>query len=100
VTFVITDTCLGVKDASCVAVCPVDCIVGTQDDPMMFIDPSLCIDCAACAPVCPVKAIYAAADVPTEQAHFAEINRQYFANRGDVLSRLSAIRSFERSGET
>ena len=29
-TFVITETCLGVKDASCVAACPVDCIVGTQ----------------------------------------------------------------------
>jgi ferredoxin len=88
VTFVITEKCLGVKDASCVATCPVDCIIGTPDDPMMFIDPALCIDCAACAPVCPVKAIYAEAEVPPEQAQLIAINRQYFCDRANALEQL------------
>ncbi len=32
-TYVITEPCIGVKDASCVDVCPVDCIHSTDDDP-------------------------------------------------------------------
>ena len=31
-TYVITEPCIGVKDASCVDVCPVDCIHATDDD--------------------------------------------------------------------
>ncbi len=30
-TYVITEPCIGLKDASCVAVCPVDCIYTTDD---------------------------------------------------------------------
>ena len=88
--YVITAACIGVKDASCVAACPVDCIVGTQDDPMMFIDPTLCIDCAACVPVCPVKAVFLATDVPAEQAEFVDINQQYFTDRESTLRRLAS----------
>ena len=88
--FVITGACVCVKDKSCVATCPVDCIVGTQSDPMLFIDPSLCIDCAACAPVCPVKAIYSEAEVPQDQKEFIEINRAYFSQREAVLRLLDA----------
>ena len=62
---------------------------------MMFIDPSLCIDCAACVPVCPVKAIYTAAEVPPEQVPFVEINRQYFTDRENALGQLRAIRPSE-----
>ena len=38
-TYVITEPCIGVKDAGCVDVCPVDCIHATDADPMFFIDP-------------------------------------------------------------
>lgn len=89
--FVITSACIGVKDESCVATCPVDCIIGMKDDPMLFIDPSLCIDCDACAPVCPVKAIVKESELPEELREFAAINRDYFSDRAAVLSRLSAI---------
>ncbi len=39
VTYVIGETCIDVKDKSCVEVCPVDCIIGTDEDRMLYIDP-------------------------------------------------------------
>jgi Na+-translocating ferredoxin:NAD+ oxidoreductase RNF subunit RnfB len=42
--YVITAACTGVKDTSCVDVCPVDCIHGTDDDPRLSIAPDECID--------------------------------------------------------
>ena len=55
-TYVITEPCIGTKDASCVDVCPVDCIHSAEDDPQYYINPETCIDCAACETVCPVNA--------------------------------------------
>jgi len=40
--YVIAEPCVGVKDKSCVAVCPVDCIHEVED--MLYIDPNECID--------------------------------------------------------
>src|SRR5260221_13511053 len=64
VTYVICQPCIGVKDASCVDVCPVDCIHAREEDEQYFIDPDECIDCGACEPVCPVTAIFADSAVP------------------------------------
>ncbi|MGH2469873.1 MAG: indolepyruvate ferredoxin oxidoreductase subunit alpha [Chloroflexota bacterium] len=64
--FVITEPCIGVKDAGCLTVCPVDCIVTTDADEMYYIDPDRCIDCGACAPECPVNAIFEESDVPAD----------------------------------
>jgi len=89
--YVITGACIGVKDATCVATCPVDCILGGAGDPMLFIDPALCIDCGACMPVCPVNAIFIESEVPAEQAEFTKINKQYFENPGAALDRVIAI---------
>jgi ferredoxin len=69
-THVVTEACIGVKDSSCVAVCPVDCIHDLG--PMMVIDPGECIDCGACIPECPVEAIYTAQDLPSALARFAD----------------------------
>jgi len=52
-TYVIAEPCIGVKDASCVDVCPVDCIHTTDEAPLYYIDPDECIDCGACEPACP-----------------------------------------------
>ena len=77
-TYVITQPCIGLKDASCVEVCPVDCIY--EGEEMYYIHPDECIECAACEPECPVEAIFAEEDVPPEWRHFiqvnADINRQ------------------------
>jgi ferredoxin len=78
VTYVITEPCIGTKDASCVDVCPVDCIHSTAEDEQYFINPETCIDCAACETICPVSAIYFEDDVPAEQKQFIEINADWF----------------------
>ncbi len=54
--FVITSPCVGVKDGSCVAVCPVDCIHEAEDQ--FYIVAEECIDCGLCVPECPVDAIF------------------------------------------
>lgn len=76
--YVIAEPCIDVKDASCVAVCPVDCIQGTDDDNMLYINPDECIDCGACAPECPVSAIYPADQTPEQWRHFIQMNADYF----------------------
>jgi len=43
-TYVIAEPCIGVKDASCVDVCPVDCIHTSDEAPLFYIDPDECID--------------------------------------------------------
>ena len=82
--YIITEPCIGVKDLSCVDVCPVDCIHpregadGFKEAEMLYIEPDECIDCGACVPVCPVSAIFAEEDLPTEWAAYTERNAAYF----------------------
>ena len=77
-TYIITQPCIGVKDASCVDVCPVDCIHTTDEAEMYYVDPDECIDCGACESACPVSAIYPEDAVPEEWAHFIDINYDFF----------------------
>lgn len=78
--YVITETCVDVKDKACVDVCPVDCIHpgDGEEEPMLYIDPDECIDCGACEPECPVEAIFAEEDLPEDQGRFLQINAKYF----------------------
>ncbi|MFZ3070382.1 MAG: ferredoxin family protein [Anaerolineaceae bacterium] len=74
---VITNLCL--RDAGCVVVCPVACIVPgnpPSEWPLFYIDPATCIDCGACIPECPYGAIFNQHDVP----------QHYVASGGEVLS--------------
>ena len=75
-TYVIIEPCIGVKDASCVDVCPVDCIY--EGDDMFYIHPDECIDCAACEPECPVEAIFAEEDLPPESVDYLKKNADFF----------------------
>lgn len=77
-TYVICQPCIGVKDASCVDVCPVDCIHAREEDEQYYIDPAECIDCGACEPACPVDAIFEESGVPPEWREFIRINAEYF----------------------
>ncbi len=77
-TYTITEPCIDTKDASCVDVCPVDCINSTADDPQYYIDPETCIDCAACETVCPVSAIFFEDDVPEQWKQYTQINADWF----------------------
>jgi ferredoxin len=77
-TYTITEPCIGVKDASCVDVCPVDCIHTTPEDQQYYINPEVCIDCAACESVCPVTAIFFEDDVPEQWKHYTPLNAEWF----------------------
>lgn len=77
-SYVITDPCIGVKDGTCVEVCPVDCIATTDDAGQFFIDPALCIACEQCVLVCPVDAIYLEHEVPEPWKASIERNRNFF----------------------
>jgi ferredoxin len=75
-TYVIVETCIGVKDRACVDVCPVDCIYEGEDQ--LYIHPDECIDCGACEPECPVTAIFPEEDVPPQYASYIEKNKEVF----------------------
>ncbi len=74
--YIIVEPCIGVKDASCVAVCPVDCIYEGEDQ--YYINPDECIDCGACEPECPVEAIFTDDSVPEEWQSYIAKNRNFF----------------------
>lgn len=76
--YIITEPCIGTKDASCVDVCPVDCIHSDDNAPQFYINPDQCIDCAACELVCPVTAIFHESDVPENWKGFLQVNADYF----------------------
>jgi ferredoxin--NADP+ reductase len=82
-SYVITQNCC--KDASCVSVCPVNCISplpGTQAydvEPMLYIDPEVCIDCGACADACPVDAIVPADVLSETEQVYADLATGYYA---------------------
>ena len=93
--FIITDPCISTKDASCVDVCPVDCIHPRKDAPefeqatILYIHPEDCIDCGACVPACPVAAIYDSLDsTPASQKDLIEANAIY--RNGDPDARAQA----------
>lgn len=76
--YVITEPCIGVKDASCVDVCPVDCIHSTDDAPQYYINPDQCIDCAACELACPVTAIVSDNDLTDANRAYLKINADFY----------------------
>ncbi|SES33117.1 FAD-dependent oxidoreductase [Lentzea albida] len=88
--FAITQTCCA--DASCVAVCPVNCIHPTPDEPdfgttdMLYVDPRTCIDCGACADACPVDAIFPVDALTAAMRPYADINAGYYAGRAPVAA--------------
>ena len=86
-TYVIAKPCIGVKDTSCVEVCPVDCIHPTPDESdfeaeeQLYIDPDECIDCDACVEACPVDACFAEEQLPAEWIVYSQVNADYYASR-------------------
>ncbi|WP_236796235.1 FAD-dependent oxidoreductase [Amycolatopsis sp. GM8] len=83
--YAITQTCCA--DASCVSVCPVNCIHPAPGEPdfgstdMLYVDPRACIDCGACADACPVDAIFPVDALTASLAGYSEINASYYAGR-------------------
>ena len=74
--YVVTEPCIGTKDKSCVAVCPVECFYEGQEQ--LFIHPEECIDCGLCVPECPVDAIFPDDEVPEKWKSYTEKNVTVF----------------------
>lgn len=77
-TYVIAQPCIGTKDASCVEVCPVDCIHSDDAADQYYINPAECIDCGVCAEVCPVEAIFFEDDLPEQWGEYKAKNAEYY----------------------
>jgi len=77
-TYVITSTCVDVKDGGCVPACPVDCIY--EGGRMLYIQPDECIGCGLCESICPVGAIWEDVELDDEGKPFIEVNAEYFAD--------------------
>jgi ferredoxin len=89
-TYIITSLCL--RDASCVEVCPVECIVPGKPEsewPWFYIDPDTCIDCGACVPECPFEAIFPEDEVPSD----------YVAKGGEKISMPAGTEGFDETFE-
>jgi ferredoxin len=71
---VVTQPCHDCKYTDCVTVCPVDCFY--QDENMLYIDPTECIECQACIPECPVGAIFSDTEVPAKWHEYIAINAE------------------------
>ena len=82
--YVITQPCIGMRDASCADVCPVDAIhpgpneLGFDEHQQLYINADECIDCGACEAACPVTAIFEESAVPEEWHSFIQINADFF----------------------
>ena len=83
--FAITQSCC--SDASCVEVCPVDCIHPTPGEPdfgttdILYVDPRSCIDCGACADACPASAVKPIELLRGGEVVFAQLNAAYYEER-------------------
>ena len=84
--YVITQPCIGTKDASCVEVCPVDCIYEGEDQ--YYIHPDECIDCGACEPECPVNAILPDTEEGTDK--WVEFNAKYSVTWPNISVKIDA----------
>lgn len=98
--YVVTRSCIGTKDRSCVEVCPVDCFYdikkksyndkygvalahGGTDPGMLVIHQDECIHCGACATECPTEAIYEDSDVPDDLKEFIKSNEEETSSMSD-----------------
>lgn len=78
-TYVMTDPCTGVKDASCADVRPVECMHASPGAKGYYIDPDNCVDCAVCVAEYPVDAISPKLEVPEEMERFLRLTAAYFS---------------------
>src|SRR5699024_9228920 len=88
--------------ASCVSVCPVNCIHPAPGKPdfghtdMLYIDPHTCIDCGACADACPVDAVLPVDMLTGPLENYAEINAAYYADRSPTAAEPDPAPNFHQ----
>lgn len=90
-TYIVTETCIGVKDQACMEVCPEYCIYSEDSDDMSFINPYQCTDCGVCLEACTIGAIFADASVPKASFEFIALNKHWFKHKSSVRARIREI---------
>ena len=73
-TYVVTENCINCKHTTCVEVCPTDAF--REGENFLVIDPDACVDCDLCPAECPVDAIFEEDNLPEDQRHFIELNKE------------------------
>lgn len=81
------------KDQSCVAVCPVDCIYVERDDRMCYIHPDECINCSVCVEACPVAAIQEQNDLSEENLPFLGVNADWFVDKARTRAMVNRLKA-------
>lgn len=91
-SYIIGSKCVGVCDAACVKVCPVNCIHGPlkndnnaeeigdisdKSNLQLYINPDVCIDCGACLPECPVDAIHPNEKFAISMGDYQSVEKNY-----------------------
>ena len=80
-SYVVTSPCIGVKDAACTKICPVECFY--DDGDMLVIRPDDYINCGLCVVECPVSAIFRDDEVPAVDKSFIERNSSFFEDKNE-----------------
>lgn len=90
-TYVVTEACIGVKDQSCMEVCPEFCIFSEDVDDISFIDPNRCTDCGVCKEACAMGAIFRDVSVPKASVEFIALGEYWFRHKTGVRARIKEI---------
>lgn len=94
-TYVITETCIDIKDGACASVCPVDSIY--EGGRMFYIHPDECINCGLCLSVCPVDAVSWEGEIAENHRHYIAVNRDFF---GPEVTNMGSPGGWEKSRST
>ncbi|MET7280991.1 FAD-dependent oxidoreductase [Kribbella sp. NPDC005582] len=98
--YAITQSCC--SDASCVSVCPVNCIHPTPQErafgstEMLYVDPNTCISCGACTDACPADAIHPIETLTGPLQQYAAINAAYFEDLAPVTDPAPNFHAWEQ----
>ncbi len=93
-TFVVGENCINCKYLDCVEVCPVDCFYAGPN--FLVIHPDECIDCALCEPECPANAIFSEDELPDNQQHFLELNKELSQIWPNITENTGALPDAEK----
>ncbi|MCU1646117.1 MAG: putative ferredoxin--NADP(+) reductase [Nocardia sp.] len=91
------------KDASCVKVCPQDCIHPAPREPgfesaeRLYIDPRTCIDCTACVEACPASAIKSEHELTIAENRYTLQAQEFFSTTSVVSGPAARRVTFEQS---
>src|SRR3954465_15009757 len=98
--YAITQSCC--SDASCVSVCPVNCIHPTPQErafgstEMLYVDPNTCISCGACTDACPADAIHPIETLTGPLQQYAAINAACFEDVTPVADPAPNFHTWEQ----